>query len=166
MKTIRNLLVIIFILLIASSTWAAGTVTATANKIVNPYSARPEYLRILLTCTADAGLNTYPATIINEMTNIINVYNLVGLELYLVGAYPGSPAPTDATDSTIMQDGIDLLGGKGTDLIDNTGHTQTLVGPSGSYAPQPVTGKLTLNISNNAVGSAVTYLILMFRYPN
>lgn len=140
----------------------AGTITGTATKISSPFLNRSEAIIVTLTCTADAVAHTYPATVVNTLPNVLS-RNLVGLYLYDVQAYPGVVAPTDATDLTITNEaGIDLLGDKGTNLIDATSKTQTLVGPNGVYAPQLITGNITVTISNNLVDSAVVTLVLTF----
>jgi hypothetical protein len=117
-------------------------------------------MKIKLTCTGDASNGTIPATVINTLANIADV-DLRGKKLYEAKAYPGGTAPTDATDVTITdEDGIDLLGGRGADLVDATSKTYIAVGPASTYQPALITGNMTLNISNQAVHSAVFYIIL------
>jgi hypothetical protein len=140
----------------------AGTITGTANRISSWFLNRNAAVVVTLTCTADSAAATYPATIINTLAGV-SKYNLAGMYLYKVSAAPGGTAPTDATDLTITDVfGADLLGGKGTNLIDATTITETLVGPSGMYSPQLITGNITATISNNAVNSAVTTIVLTF----
>lgn len=140
----------------------AGSITGALTRIPVKMG-RPAMAKLVLTCTADSSNGSYPATIINPLavTSDGRTFDIRGLKLYSVKCYPGGTAPTDATDLTITDEyGIDLLGGKGTDVIDATSKTWTLVGPSGCYSPALITGNLTVTITNNSVNSAVTTLIL------
>ena len=137
----------------------AGTITGTLERI-QTQMGRPQMVEIVLTCTADAAAATYPATVVNTLENISD-WDLRGLKLYSVKAYPGAVAPTDGTDLTITDKyGVDLLGGKGENLIDATSKTWIPAGPENYSFPALITGNITVNISNNAVKSAVTTIIL------
>ena len=137
----------------------AGTITGTLERI-QTQMGRPQMVEIVLTCTADAATATYPATVVNTLENISD-WDLRGLKLYSVKAYPGAVAPTDGTDLTITDKyGVDLLGGKGENLIDATSKTWCPAGPSNYALPALITGNITVNITNNAVNSAVTTIIL------
>jgi len=134
-----------------------GTITGVSTKIHDPEGTF-KFLKVVLTCTADAAAHTFPATVVNDVITD----KIVGLSLYTVGAYPGTTAPTDATDLTITQDTIDILDGKGADLIDETTTTMIWAGSSTADFPVPVVGDLTVNITNNSVDSAITYIVLIF----
>lgn len=137
----------------------AGTITGTLERI-QTQQGRPQMAEIVLTCTADAAAATYPATVVNTLANI-STWDLRGLKLYSVKAYPGAVAPTDGTDLTITDKyGVDLLGGKGENLIDATSKTWCPAGPSNYALPALITGNITVNITNNAVNSAVTTIVL------
>ena len=84
------------------------------------------------------------------------------MSLYTVGAYPGGTAPADATDLTITQDTIDILGAKGANLIDATTAEITWAGSSTQDFAVPIVGDITANITNNSVDSAVSYIVLIF----
>jgi len=140
----------------------AGTIVGTLTRI-QTQQGRPQIAKLVLTCTADADASTYPATVINPLavTSDSRTFDIRGLKLYSVKAIPGDTAPTDATDLTITDEyGVDLLGGKGTNLIDATSKTWTLTGPAGCYVPALITGNVTVTITNNAVKSAVVTLVL------
>lgn len=140
---------------------ALGTITGTIERI-QTQQGRPQSVEVVLTCIASVDAATYPATVINTLSGI-STWDLRGLKLYSVKAYPGGTAPTDATDCTITDKyGVDLLGGKGANLIDATSKTWIPVGPEGYALPALITGNITLNITNNAVNSAVTTIILEF----
>lgn len=124
---------------------------------------RPSMAVLELTCTAEAG--AFPATIINPLAvdSVGSLFDLRGLKLYSVKVIPGATAPTDATDLTITDEyGIDLLGGKGTDLIDSTSKTWIPIGPAGYALPALITGNVTVTITGNLVAGAVITIVLEF----
>lgn len=140
----------------------AGTITGVLTRIAVRQGS-PQICKFVLTCTADADDSSFPATILNPLAVDSNgvSFDIRGLKLYSVKAYPGSPAPTDATDLTITDEfGVDLLGTKGTNFIDATSKTWIPAGPENYSFPALITGNITVNISNNAVKSAVTTIIL------
>jgi hypothetical protein len=137
----------------------AGTITGTLERI-QTQMGRPQMVEIVLTCTADAAAATYPATVVNTLENVSD-YDLRGLKLYSVKAIPGDTPPKDGTDLTITDEyGVDLLGGKGENLIDATSKTWCPAGPSNYALPALITGNFTVNITNNDVISAVTTIVL------
>ena len=141
-----------------------GTITGVLTRI-GVRQGSPQICKLVLTCTADSFAATYPATVVNPLAVDSNgsPYDIRGLKLYSVKAYPGATAPTDATDLTITDEfGCDLLGTKGTNFIDATSKTWIPAGPEGYALPALITGDITVNISNNAVNSAITTIILEF----
>jgi hypothetical protein len=149
-------------------TMGLGTITGLLTRIQTP-QGRPPICKLALTCTAgaagDANAHLFPATVINPLAVDSNgtLFDIRGLKLYSVKAIPGGTAPTDATDLTITDEyGVDLLGGKGTDLVDATSKTWIPAGPVGYAFPALITGNITVNITNNLVDSAVTTLVLEF----
>ena len=140
----------------------AGTITGVLTRM-GVRQGSPQICKFVLTCTADADNSSFPATILNPLAVDSNgvSFDIRGLKLYSVKAYPGSTAPTDATDLTITDEfGVDLLGTKGTNFIDATSKTWIPAGPENYSFPALITGNITVNISNNAVKSAVTTIIL------
>jgi len=124
---------------------------------------RPSMAVLELTCTAEDG--AFPATIINPLAvdSVGSLFDIRGLKLYSVKAIPGTTAPTDATDLTITDEyGIDLLGGKGTDLIGATSKTWIPIGPAGYALPALITGNVTVTITGNLIASAVITIVLEF----
>ena len=165
-KTLKSLLLsLLIVALISTNVWAvAGTVTGAISAIKTPYSNDTKFLKVTLTCTGgtagDAG--TIPATVINTLAGVI-AYRLTGTDLTFVMAYPGVTPPTDASDITITMDGVDILGGGGTNLIDSTTYTSTPPGTVSAYGDVPITGNITLNLTNNIVASSIFHVILIFR---
>ena len=147
---------------------ALGTIVGLLNRI-GTKQGRPSMATLKLTCTAgaagDANAHLFPATVINTLAVDSNgdLFDIRGLKLYSVKAYPGATAPTDATDVTITDEyGVDLLGEKGTDLVDATSKTWIPIGPANYALPALVTGDITVNITNNLVDGAITTLIFEF----
>ena len=144
---------------------AKGTITGLLTRVYTPLG-QPKVAKLVLTCTAgaagDADAGTYPATVLNPLAVDANgsLFDIRGLKIYSVKAYPGTTAPTDATDVTITDEfGIDLLGGKGADLVDATTKTFIPSGPGAFAQPALITGNITINITNNAVAEAVTTIV-------
>lgn len=128
---------------------------------------RPSMAVLELTCTAGTAgeAGAFPATIINPLAvdSVGSLFDIRGLKLYSVKAIPGTTAPTDATDLTITDEyGIDLLGGKGTDLIGATSKTWIPIGPAGYALPALITGNVTVTITGNLIASAVITIVLEF----
>jgi hypothetical protein len=145
---------------------ALGTITGLLTRIPTPLD-QPKIAKLVLTCTAGTGAQAgaYPATVLNPLAvdSNGNSFDIRGMKLYSVKAYPGTTAPTDATDATITDEfGIDILGGKGSDLIDATTKTFIPSGPGAFAQPALITGNITLNITSNSVESAVTTIICEF----
>lgn len=135
----------------------AGTITLSYQNI------SPKIIEVTAVCTADAGDNSFPATVVTPRPSSNPGMDLVGWYLYAVHAKPGSTAPTDASDLTVTNlDGLDLLGGRGTDLLDATSITSCAAGSTVTAMPMPITGPVTLNLSNNSIASAIVTLKLLF----
>ena len=142
---------------------AKGTITGVLTRVPTTLD-QPKVAVLVLTCTAgtDGDAGTYPATVMNALAkdSNSNLFDIRGMKIYSVKAYPGTTAPTDATDLTLTDEyGIDLLGGKGADLIDATTKTFIPSGPGAFAQPALITGNVTINITNNSVASAVTTII-------
>jgi hypothetical protein len=135
----------------------AGTITGVLSRI-QTQQGRPQMAKLVLTCTGDASDGSFPATVLNGLQSS---FLLEGLQLYSIKVIPGTTAATDASDITITDEyGVDLLGGKGTNLISSTLKKWALFGPSGYSVSALITGDTTINISNNAVNSATLTIIL------
>lgn len=130
----------------------AGTITGTLERI-QTQMGRPQMVEIVLTCTADAAAATYPATVVNTLENVSD-YDLRGLKLYSVKAIPGDTPPKDGTDLTITDEyGVDLLGGKGENLIDATAKAVSFF-----EALQPEFKNYQLQVKKNAAAMAAAFI--------
>jgi hypothetical protein len=135
----------------------AGEITAAIErwKAGERHSAK-----VTLTCTGDASDGSFPATNINTLVKALG-YDIRGMKISEVKAAPGATAPTDATDVEITdENGIDILGARGTNLIDATSKTYIVPGPASQHQPVLVTGDLTIAITGNSVHSAITTIVL------
>jgi hypothetical protein len=140
----------------------AGTITGVLTRI-GVQQGRPQICKLVLSCTADAGNGSFPAVVLNPLAvdSAGTTFDIRGLKLYSVKGIPGETAPTDATDLTITDEyGVDLLGGKGTDVIDATSKTWIPAGPANYTLPALITGNITATITNNSVNSATFTLVL------
>ncbi len=158
----KRLLIVLLLLAFTSFAYAgAATVTGTSTPYYSRSDGKLEGYIVHLICTASSPATTLSNSI--DTISGVSTYLLNGTRLNSVKAYPGATAPTDATDITITDPyGIDLLGGKGTDLIDSASKTETLVGPSGAYAPMRSIGTKSISITNNSVSEAIMNIVLDF----
>lgn len=135
----------------------SGIIVGTLSRI-QTQQGRPQMAKLVLTCTADAANASFPATILNDLQS---QFLLEGLQLYSIKTIPGATAPTADSDITVTDEyGVDLLGGKGTNLISNTAKKWALFGPQNYTASALITGDVTINISNNNVNSAVLTIVI------
>jgi hypothetical protein len=144
MKIKRIILAAFIVLLFASPLFAAtpGTITGTLERM----AVRQE---------------SPPILEVNTLSGISD-YILKGLKLYSIKVFPsGVTAPTSGTSVTITDSrGLDLLGGKGSGLIPNTGNGWAAFGPSNYALPALITGNFTITISGNLVNSAGITVVL------
>ena len=138
---------------------AASTITQNIER----YGDKLQVLTF--TCTANSGDATFLSTVSTDdaswhgqtYTQLIRGWNL-----YKVQTLYGATAPLDDSDLVINdENSIDVLGGAGTDMIDNATNNEfvPLIGGATPGA-QPIISKLTPVITNNNVNSAVTYVKL------
>jgi hypothetical protein len=131
----------------------AGTITGTLQRIAVP-DGRPKLVVIELLCTAAADDNSYPPTIVNDLVD----FDIRGLRLYSIATIPGLTGPTDNSDLTITdQYEADILAGAGANLVDNSAKNRTVIGITSAVI---ITGDIEVNITSNAVPSAVTTIVL------
>lgn len=149
----KKILITILLCLFASYAFAAGTVTP--GDLV---THSPEMKSYVITCVADSADGTLPATAI-DLTAVDGYY------LYEIRTSPGGTAPTDASDFTLADaNGLDVLGGAGTDGIDATSDLNFIPKKSdgGYFYPIIQNESLTLTITNNSVNSATFTIELVF----
>jgi hypothetical protein len=149
-------LAILAILFMASNLWAAGSCTQTVEHMLNAD------LVVTLVCTGDSANGSIPTQTIDS--GAIELLNLI-YRMVDVRAYPtsGGTAP-DAADIAIYQNGQDLLGGKGVNLIHATAtyNTAPYSAFMSAYYYPLITAALTLTVANQATNSANYTIELIF----
>ncbi len=153
----RLFLALLLVLLLATSSFAVGTVAITYSNIF----VDNQRTRTILTISwvADAAAATVPSTTIPYQ--VANRYNVMGWYLYSAETNPGSMAPTDNYDIVINDaDSVDISGG----LLANrdTANSEIVNIGTSSHGYPVVRGDLTFVLSNNSVNSATGTCILTF----
>jgi hypothetical protein len=147
------LLVLGILILSASLSFAAGTVTTT---LVRPN----EGSRVLIfTCTADVS-GSIPVT----TTNVSMTNELQGWWAYYVVTNPGTSMTADYDITLTDADGIDIMGGK---LADRSATVSQSVVPyidstNGIYGGRAMNGTLTLTITNNTANTSTVVVKVFF----
>lgn len=128
---------------------------------------KSETIEVTYAVTANAG----DGAVTNISTNTDTIADgrtytqlIRGKSLKAVEAFPtsGGTAP-DAADVTVKDsDGLDLLGGNGTNLIHATAKQSTYPMIDGQAAVIPVRGALTIGVANQSTASANFTLRLTF----
>ncbi len=117
-----------------------------------------KFIKVEVLCTGDDGTGAIPDTDISALCSL----KLEGLYLLTVATSPGATPPTDATDLTLEVDDMDMLDGKGVNLIDATTNELTWAGSSGTDFGVPVTGAMTQKITNQSAVDALVTIIYTF----
>lgn len=150
-------LAIMAVLLMASTSWAtAGSCTQTVSDYIGGM------VKVSLVCTADSTNGTLPTQTIDTdtMTLLTGTYYL-----YSVTAYKtvGGTAP-DAADVTVLMNSMDLLGGKGVNLIhaSATYDTAPYSAFMASYRYPMIVNTLTVAVANQSTSSANFTIELLF----
>jgi hypothetical protein len=146
-------LVTAFLLGMAATVMAAGTVTVTVDRYTQDVDV------LTFTWTADAADGSVPATASNVNVTGPNNYpnknrNYAIGCAYMVVTNPGTTAPTADYDITLTDaDGVDIMGDT---LADRSATLSEQVAPKvgAVYACRVMAGAITLNITNNSVNSA------------
>ena len=149
-------------LLLSSPSWGAvGTCTQSLETVRMDISGPPWQKVLTFTCTGgtagDAG--TITATAISSAY----VTGLKGWYLYKIITNPGTPAPTDNWDFTLVDgDGIDVLGGAGANRHTTTSQMIAPLLTTGVYYAQPLLDTWTLTPTGSTEASAVAVIKLIF----
>ena len=161
MKTIRNLLVVMLMLLMASGSWAGSTSSIYGDDNTMQGLTGKETRRIVYTVTFDSNAASPAVVGLDSITrtNGLKMSTVGGWWLFEVNTQYGATAPTADTDLYLYRytanSRIDVLGGNGVDKIDAvTDNTFNPVTTS-----KPLVGNELLTFANNAVNSAITYVI-------
>jgi len=146
----------------------AGTIALTVRNYGRIEGER--WIKELVwTCTADAADGSYPVVSTDDQTLAGKTgksartftKEIVGWTLHRIAVNPGATGPTANSDFTLLdKDSVDLLDGNGTDLIQNATSKASYPQINGLPAQEPITGALTVTITNNSVNSAVIVITL------
>lgn len=174
MKKIKAFIIFMTVLLFASTTWAAGTVTQSIVEI-----SKGVY-QVTFICIGDSGNGSIPNTDTADNGSNGNVLNGVirGTLLYRVEAFPtsGGTAPDVADVMIYDSDGLDLLGSEdggttayaGLSLVHATLKRRTI---PNLYLPRAglhsndyplIASVLTLDVDNQGTASADWTIVLTF----
>lgn len=144
-------------LLLASLSFAAGSCTETVVR-----DAAGSTVKVALACTGDAANGSIPTITLATATQALIKDKYY---LYSVTAYP-TPAGTapDAADVTVLQNGQDMLGGKGVNLIHATATYDTAPYSAfmTAYRYPAIVNTVTVAVANQATVSANYTLELIF----
>lgn len=116
-------------------------------------------------CTATASGTAFTTLEVKNAAG--ESINLAGQFLYLVSVVNGATGPTNDTDLVIREDsatGIDILGGSGTNMIDNAATNTFRPVVTSVAASPPIMGPLFIGASNNSVSSAI-FVITLWTVP-
>ena len=113
----RILLAISIVILYASSAFGAGSCVYTSKQAFFGDTGKVDKVIVKLTCTGDGSITAYSFD--------AKTFDVLGFYLYSVTTDPGSSAPTDNYDITLVASGEDIAGGLLADR--STSATQTKV---------------------------------------
>jgi len=146
----KLILALIIVMLMATMSWAEGTVTVKRGTINDGIET------ITFSWIANAAsAATVPAT-----SSDGEWPKYKGGCVALVVTNPGSPAPTDNYDITITDpSGVDIMGGELANR-DTANSEQVVPKINTSFGCRITEGPITLNITNNSVNSAEGVVIV------
>ncbi len=146
--------VIAMTLLFPMSAFGAGSCTQTINRLSDGF------VIVKLVYTGDSGDGSVPKQTVYSSDLAVQTG---AIYLYQVKTYPGATAP-DAADVTVKMDGMDLLGGKGVNLIHATSTQDTLPYSTfmSAYRYPAITSHVSVEVANQATASAKYTIELIF----
>jgi hypothetical protein len=151
------MIISIAVMLSASPVYAAGSCTQSAVS-----DAAGTSVLIKFVCTGDSGDGSIPNTDVSAANMALILDKTY---FYTMTAYPTSGGtPPDAADVQLLMNGLDLLGGKGTNLIHPTA-TKEAFGYSsdmGAWRTPVIVSTVTLSVANQATVSANYTIELVF----
>jgi len=155
MKMKMKLMILVFLacMMFVGNALAAGSVTVSIAKMPS------DTIRVVtFSWTADASDGSVPSTTVSAAIT----QQIAGWNCFLGVTNPGSTAPTDNYDIVVNDtDGVDIFGGK-LNNRDTATSEQAVPLVGGAYMTRPVTGAITMVLTNNSVNSATGTLQLFF----
>jgi len=151
MKKLLSVVIIMGLCFLTSIAWSAGScaLTSTENITINNVIQR-KY--ITLTCTGDGSIAAYSFS--------PSARGVRGWYLYSITTDPGTPAPTDNYDITLVVAGEDVAGG----LLANrsTSATQTVQISPTTLGYQMMDEVMAITFANNAANPSTVVMKLRF----
>jgi len=134
----------------------ASSSTVVYEDSIVPTPANYGNRKFTYSFVADSGDGSVDAEVMNAK-QVAELRHL-GYYLWLMVTNPGTTAPTDDWDITVVDgDGVDMLNSQGTDRDTTNTEIEPLA------VPFPVsTESITINISGNSVNSAIIVVHLHF----
>ena len=148
---VKMTVLVLLCLLVTGRALAAGSVAVSITKL--------DMIRVVtFSWTADASDGSVPSTTVSAAIT----QQIAGWNCFLCVTNPGSTAPTDNYDIVVNDaDGVDIFGGK-LNNRDTATSEQAVPLVGGAYMTRPVTGAITMVLTNNSVNSATGTLQLFF----
>ena len=136
---------------LAGVTWAAGSCVLTSQEQFKVAGAF-ERKYVTLTCTGDGSITAYSFSPVT--------YGVRGWYLYNVTTNPGTSAPTDNYDITLVVDGEDIAGG----LLANrsTSATQSVALAPTTLGYHMADGTMAITFANNTANPSTIVMTLRF----
>jgi hypothetical protein len=154
----KRLILLLLFIACSANAWGAGTCVIDTTNADGTEVYKNEYT---LLCTAHTD-NSLAVTLTGTQMSYLDGRYILGIT-----SYPGGTAPTDASDLAIvdsisrtLMDATDS--NTGLDFIDATSTIKRYFwGPNGNEFTQAHVSKpWTITMTNNAVASAIVYLVL------
>lgn len=153
-------------LILTGLIFALSVIMAFASSTVHgPQKIQGGGYRMWIDWEADGS--TFADTSITQ-DNANALITLEGYWLSDIKVVPGTTGPTENSDLTITNGGTDILGGNGSNIVDNTGSGFCKPYGSNGDAQYQITGPedaLIFNIDNNAVSGASVTIYIGFDKP-
>lgn len=151
MKKILAAVIIVGLFLITSMAQAAGSCVLTSTENVNIVGQIQRKI-ITLTCTGDGSIAAYSFVPANR--------GVRGWYLYNVTTDPGTNAPTDNYDITLVVNGEDIAGGS---LVDrSTSATQTVLVAPTTQGYHMADGTMAITFANETASPSTIVMTLRF----
>jgi len=121
----RIFLTLLVLVMWATSAFGAGSCVFTSKQAFMGETGKVEKVIVRLTCTGDGSITAYS---FNSKT-----FDVLGFYLYSVTTDPGTSAPTDNYDITLVVSSEDVAGGLLADRSTSATQTKIICPPTQGY---------------------------------
>ena len=157
----KFMLIFLSIMMISTDIFAAGSSVVATDPVIlrRGMFGDGDIATMTLTFTADDTDGSFPSyTMTESQTGTVRCYWLSHVKIT-----PGTTGPTDNSDITVTWGGVDILGGNGSNIVNNATSGYCVPYGSSGQAQFPMIGEqLTISITGNAVNSATVGVTLVF----